>query len=180
MLNQSYMVNEMENQDLEDQIDDLETETSDLEDQIDDEVELTVDDYNKLKREHEKATKKLVELKKQLKTQTKETPMLTEEKLALREEVSEFLLDNKDYKEYKTDLLKYREQGFSIKQAIALIEADDKTIENRKKLQSMNITSWEPSTKKDTYTQSEIAKMPLEQRAKIYEWVKSWKYKVTA
>lgn len=160
------MVNEMENQDLEDQIDDLETETWDLEDQIDDEVELTVDDYNKLKREHEKATKKLVELKKQLKTQTKETPMLTEEKLALREEVSEFLLDNKDYKEYKTDLLKYREQGFSIKQAIALIEADDKTIENRKKTNSMRVTDWEASGK-TVYTYDELEKMSQAQYNKV-------------
>lgn len=173
------MVNEMENQDLEDQIDDLETETWDLEDQIDDEVELTVDDYNKLKREHEKATKKLVELKKQLKTQTKETPMLTEEKLALREEVSEFLLDNKDYKEYKTDLLKYREQGFSIKQAIALIEADDKTIENRKKLQSMKVTDWEGWNAKTKYTFSELESMSQNEYNKIMDLKEKWKISIT-
>lgn len=168
----------------ENEVIDNEVVIDDLEDtQNFDEVEeweLTVDDYNKLKREHEKAIKKLVELKKQTKTQPKkEENVLTEEKLALREEVADFLLENKDLKEYKSDLLKYREQWFTLKQAVALVEADDKTIENRKKLQSMNITSWESSTKKDTYTQAEVAKMPLEQRAKFYEWVKSGKYKVT-
>lgn len=173
------MVNEMENQDLEDQIDDLETETWDLEDQIDDEVELTVDDYNKLKREHEKATKKLVELKKQLKTQTKETPMLTEEKLALREEVSEFLLDNKDYKEYKTDLLKYREQGFSIKQAIALIEADDKTIENRKK-STINISEWSwEKVDIRTITMAELWNKSQDEFNRLIALRDSWKLKIT-
>jgi len=75
------------------------------------------------------------------KIQSKDTITgLTVEKLALREELTEFLADNKDLKEYKTELLKYREQGFTMKQAVALVENDDKTIENRKKA-NLNISS---------------------------------------
>jgi hypothetical protein len=66
---------------------------------------------------------------------------MTEKDIALREEVADFLLENKDLKEYKSEILKYRKQGFTMKQCVALVENDDVTIENRRKTQSMNITS---------------------------------------
>jgi hypothetical protein len=67
--------------------------------------------------------------------------VMTEKDITLREEVADFLLENKDLKEYKSEILKYRKQGFTMKQSVALVENDDVTIENRRKTQSMNITS---------------------------------------
>jgi hypothetical protein len=61
-------------------------------------------------------------------------------------------------KEYKSELLKYRKDWFTMKQAKALVENDDKTIENRKKINSMNVTDWE-STWKNTYSRDELAKL---------------------
>jgi hypothetical protein len=98
------------------------------------ETELTVDDYQKEKARREKAEKTLVELKKQLKDKEKQKENVLDEKdLDLREELTDFLADNKDLKEYRADLMKYRKQGFTMKQAVALVENDDKTIENRRK-----------------------------------------------
>ena len=156
------------------------------------ETELTVEDYKKEKEWRIKAVNKYVLPAKKLmekywvktfeeleeKIQSKDTTTgLTEEKLALREELTEFLADNKDLKEYKTELLKYREQGFTMKQAVALVENDDKTIENRKKA-NLNISEWEIWGKKTIFTQEEIAKLPLEERAKKYEMFKAWKIKI--
>lgn len=163
---------ELENQEV-DNIEIDEVETIDNE-----ETELTVEDYKKERARREKAERTLVELKKQLKEKEKAPETgLTEEKLALREELTEFLAENKDLKEYKSELLKYREQWFTMKQAVALVENDDKTIENRKKA-NLNISSWEEWAKKTTFTQEEIAKLPLEERAKKYEMFKAWKIKI--
>lgn len=116
---------EFENQEVDEIVND------DIEAIDNEETELTVEDYKKERARREKAEKTLVELKKQLKEKEKAPETgLTEEKLALREELTEFLADNKDLKEYKSELLKYREQGFTMKQAVALVENDDKTIEN--------------------------------------------------
>jgi len=114
---------EFENQEVDEIVND------DIEAIDNEETELTVEDYKKERARREKAEKTLVELKKQLKEKEKAPETgLTEEKLALREELTEFLADNKDLKEYKSELLKYREQGFTMKQAVALVENDDKKI----------------------------------------------------
>ena len=116
-----------------------ENEVIDNEDVIDDvsyndETELTVDDFKREEARRIKAEKTLVELKKQLKDKEKQKETVLDDKeLDLREELNDFLADNKDLKEYKADLMKYRKQGFTIKQAVALVENDDKTIENRRK-----------------------------------------------
>lgn len=135
-LNKISNMAEFENQEVDEIVTD-EVETIDNE-----ETELTVEDYKKERARREKAEKTLVELKKQLKEKEKAPETgLTEEKLALREELTEFLSENKDLKEYKSELLKYREQGFTMKQAVALVENDDKTIENRKKA-NLNISNF--------------------------------------
>ena len=161
----------MVNEELEvETIDEIEDTTTD-----DTNTELTVEDYQKEKARREKAEKALVELKKQLKNKPENAGnVLTEEKLALREEVSEFLLSNPDLKEYKSEILKYREQGLNIKQAVALVENDDKTIENRRKTQAMNITDWETAWK-SVYTYDELEKMSQSEYNKIKELQLKWK-----
>lgn len=173
---------EFENEVTDDVTDDVETsyedDTQDTQEELED---ITYEQAMEYKKRLAKAEKKLVELKRQNKSKPEtKTEAITEQDIALREEVADFLLENKDLKEYKSEILKYRKQGFTIKQAVALVENDDVTIENRRKTQSMNITSWESWWKKDTYTQEEISKMPLEKRAEIYSKVQSWKIKVTS
>lgn len=145
------------------------------------ETELTVDDYKKEKARREKAEKTLVELKKQLKNkEATPTNALTEEKLALREELTEFLSERKDLKEYKSELLKYREQWFTIKQAVALVENDDKTIENRRKTQSMNISEWSwEKVDIRTITMAELWNKSQDEFNRLIALRDSWKLKIT-
>lgn len=127
----------------------------------------------------DKAERKLVELKKQLKEkQTITQDWLSEKELDLRDEVAEFVRDNSEFKEYRNELLKYRKQGFSINQAKALIENDDKTIENRKKLEQTKITSWEFSWDKSIYTKSEVEKMSQAEYNKFRDLKDQWKVSV--
>ena len=166
-----------------DVVDDVETSYEDYtEDYTEDstETELTVEDYKKEKARREKAEKTLVELKKQLKNkETTPTNTLTEEKLALREELTEFLADNKDLKEYKSELLKYREQWFTMKQAVALVENDDKTIENRRK-STINISEWSwEKVDIRTMTMAELWNKSQDEFNRLIALRDSWKLKIT-
>ena len=162
---------EFENQEVDEIVND------DIEAIDNEETELTVEDYKKERARREKAEKTLVELKKQLKEKEKAPETgLTEEKLALREELTEFLADNKDLKEYKSELLKYREQGFTMKQAVALVENDDKTIENRKKA-NLNISSWDEWAWKTVYTYADLEKMSQSDYNRVKELQLKWKVK---
>lgn len=165
---------------------DLDLDLSNEEDTEDStEIELTVEDYNKEKARREKAEKTLVELKKQLKNkETTPTNTITEEELVLREEISEFLSENKDLKEYKADLMKYAKKMLAdwdsmktaIRKAKALVENDDKTIENRRKTNSMNISEWE-STWKTVYSYDELEKMTQAEYNKIKALQLKWQVK---
>ena len=158
-----------------------ENEVIDNEDVIDDvsyndETELTVDDFKREEARRIKAEKTLVELKKQLKDKEKQKETVLDDKeLDLREELNDFLADNKDLKEYKADLMKYRKQGFTIKQAVALVENDDKTIENRRKA-NLNVSDWE-WTGKTVYTYDELEKMSQSDYNKVKELQLKWKVK---
>ena len=165
---------------------DLDLDLSNEEDTEDStEIELTVEDYNKEKARREKAEKTLVELKKQLKNkETTPTNTITEEELVLREEISEFLSENKDLKEYKADLMKYAKKMLAdwdsmktaIRKAKALVENDDKTIENRRKTNSLNISEWE-STWKTVYSYDELEKMTQAEYNKIKALQLKWQVK---
>lgn len=171
---------ELDNQEVNEIVTD-EVETIDNE-----ETELTVEDYKKERARREKAEKTLVELKKQLKEKEKAPEStLSEKDLELRDEIRDFVKENPEFREYKDDLVEYAKTFYSkwekiesaIRKAKALVENDDKTIENRKKA-NLNISSWEEWAKKTTFTQEEIAKLPLEERAKKYEMFKAWKIKI--
>ena len=165
---------------------DLDLDLSNEEDTEDStEIELTVEDYNREKARREKAEKTLVELKKQLKNkETTPTNTITEEELVLREEISEFLSENKDLKEYKADLMKYAKKMLAdwdsmktaIRKAKALVENDDKTIENRRKTNSLNISEWE-STWKTVYSYDELEKMTQAEYNKIKALQLKWQVK---
>lgn len=171
-----YLLNKISNmaefEGTEEVIDEITEIDNDYEDN--NETELTVDDYQKEKTRREKAEKALVELKKQLKDKQQETS-LDEKSLDLREELTDFLANNKDLKEYKTDLIKYRKQGFTLKQAVALVENDDITIENRKKA-NLNISDWE-WTWKNVYSYDELEKMSQSDYNKIKGLQLQWKVK---
>ncbi len=156
---------------------DFETDTS-YEDETETPDEITYEqaiEWKKKAERLEKAERKLVDLKKRVKNKPEtKTESISEKDIELREELSEFLLENKDLKDYKTDLLKYRKQGFTIKQAVALVETDDKTIENRKKSNSLNITtSEEPG--KTTYTKADLENMSQSEYNKIMSLKESGK-----
>jgi len=140
----------------------------------DNETDLTVEDYQREKARREKAEKTLVELKKQIKDKQRGTS-LDEKDLDLREELTDFLADNKDLKEYKADLIKYRKQGFTMKQAVALVENDDNTIENRRKA-NLNISDWE-WTWKNVYTYDELEKMSQSDYNRVKGLQLQWKVK---
>ena len=168
-----------------DVVDDVDTSYED-DTQEDNETELTVEDYQKEKARRQKAERTLVELKKQLKSKSSETTpnTITEEELVLREEISEFLSENKDLKEYKADLMKYAKKMLSewdsmktaIRKAKALVENDDKTIENRRKTQSMNISEWENAWK-TVYTYDELERMSQSEYNKIKALQLKWQVK---
>ena len=191
-----------------DVVDDVETSYEDYtEDYTEDstDTELTVDDYKKERSARIKAennwikptkalmkelwVKSLSELKSKLANNTSTPNAITEEELALREEMSEFLSENKDLKEYKQDLMKYAKKMLAdwdsmktaIRKAKALVENDDKTIENRRKLQSLDISTWEDSqTQKTTYTKADLADPNLSQEKynKIMAKVRSGEIKL--
>lgn len=168
------MVNE-ENEVTDDVADDVESYEDDTHETQEELEDITYEQAMEYKKRLAKAEKKLVELKKQTKTQKKEeTEVLTEKDITLREEVADFLLENKDLKEYKSEILKYRKQGFTMKQAVALVENDDVTIENRRKTQSMNITNWEESGK-TTYDYKDLAKMSQSEYNRIKDLESKWK-----
>ena len=171
---------ELDNQEVDEIVTD-EVETIDNE-----ETELTVEDYKKERARREKAEKTLVELKKQLKEKEKAPEStLSEKDLELRDEIRDFVKENPEFREYKDDLVEYAKTFYSkweriesaIRKAKALVENDDKTIENRKKA-NLNISEWEIGGKKTIFTQEEIAKLPLDERAKKYEMFKAWKIKI--
>ena len=101
----------------------------------------TLEDYQKEKARREKAEKALVELKKNAKKQQEEPKgdYISRSEL----ELEKFLDKNPDIADYRDDLAKYQKQGLTLKQAKLLVESDDKTIANRKKLEQMNVTDGE-------------------------------------
>lgn len=139
----------------------------------------SIDDFRKVTKILAKTQDKIMERKKWVNKKGETEDVITEKEFTLREEVADFLLENKDYKEYKTELLKYRKQGFTIKQAVALIEADDKTIENRKKTNSMKVTDWEGWNAKTKYTFSELESMSQNEYNKIMDLKEKGKISIT-
>lgn len=161
-------------------------DTEDVEITQDDLTELTVEDYQKEKTRREKAEKAIVEMKKQLKEkETTPSNILTEEQLELRDEITDFVKTNPDFKEYKADLMKYAKTFVSewnkietaIRKAKALIENDDKTIENRKKTNSMHLTDSELSSN-TTYTKKELEWMSQFEYNKAKDKIESWKARI--
>lgn len=171
-------MDELENDVTDEVTDNVDTSYKDNEEETtyDTETELTVDDYKKEKARREKAEKALVDLKKQLKTKPEKEAqnLLSEKDLDLRDEVRDFIKENPELKDYKDDIIKHRKNGYSLKQAIAIVENDDNTIENRKKTNALNITTSDDSWK-TTYTKAELENLSQSEYNKIMALKESWK-----
>ena len=167
----------MENKNIESQIEDLEIEQNEIEDSIE-EFESWVDDditYGqamKWKDDLKKASKKIAELKNQLKTKTNtsDSDLVTKTDLA----IDKFIVKNPDLEDYKDELNKYVKMWFSLDKAKLLVENDDKTIENRRKSNSLNLTTWETTWKK-TYTTDDLEKMSQSDYNRIMDLKDKWK-----
>lgn len=178
-LNKISNMAEFENQEVDEIVTD-EVETIDNE-----ETELTVEDYKKERARREKAEKTLVELKKQLKEKEKAPEStLSEKDLELRDEIRDFVKENPEFREYKDDLAEYAKTFYSkwekiesaIRKAKALVENDDKTIENRKKA-NLNISSWDEWAWKTVYTYADLEKMSQSDYNRVKELQLKWKVK---
>lgn len=166
---------EFENEVTDDVTDDVKTSYED-ETIEDNETELTVEDYQKEKARREKAEKALVDLKKQLKSKPETKEIISEQDLDMRDEIRDFVKENPEFKDYKDDIVKHRKNWYTLKQAVAIVENDDKTIENRKKTNSLNIADWESSWK-TTYTYDELEKMSQSEYNKVKDLQLKWKVK---
>lgn len=118
----------------------------------------TVTDLVNLAKRTIKSENKIVEEKKKTKETNSNPDVVTTQDLELRDSITEFVAINPELKEHKSELTKYVKQWFSLMQAKAIVENDDKTIENRKKMNAMNLTNTEWTTK-STYTKEELEKM---------------------
>lgn len=165
--------------DVENQINDLETETNDLEDNLEEYEtwleDITYEQASKWKDDLKKASKKIAELKNQLKTKINTTndELVTKNDLA----IDKFLIKNPDLEDYKDELTKYTKMWFSLDKAKLLVENDDKTIENRRKSNSLNITDWDIWNNK-TITRQELENLSPKEYIKIRNAIDDWKIKV--
>ena len=153
-----------------DEVDDFETTTEEIDtpDEIDYDQAI---EWKKKAERLDKAEKKLVELKKLIKEKPQETwDYITKDEL----EIEKFITRNPELEEYKEDLNKYKKLWLSLEKAKLLIENDDKTIENRKKTNSMNLTNWEESSK-TTYNKSDLENMTQSEYNKIMALKEAWK-----
>ena len=156
------------------------------------EAEITIDDYNKLKDSNERWAKNWIEPTKallkeywvktidELKSKLKEPK---QESFVTREdlEIRDFISSNPDMKGYENDLRDYLSKWISHEEAKILIERKDKTIENRKKLETMNVSNSElwGTSLKSKYTKEELGKLDSVTYNKVAKKIKSWDISVS-
>jgi len=138
--------------------DETETESSD-------DSEITYEQALEWKKQAErlkKAEAKLVEYKKAEKLKKKEESddspkleYLTKEDL----KKERFFDKNPEMEEYRDDIEKYLKKGNTLEEAKILIENSDKTIQNRKKTNAMNISQSDRETAKRSFTKDELSNM---------------------
>lgn len=121
-----------------------------------------------------KAEAKIVELKQS----KQEVPQIDDTFLDKKLEERDFFKSNPDLNEHRDKILDYTSKGISFEKAKTLVEMDDPTIVSRKVSQHANFTSWEVPMS-NAISQEEIAKLPLERRAKVYQDIKAGKVKLT-
>ena len=128
----------------------------------------------------DKAEKKVVELKRQLKDKEATNNKATDSSYITREEaeMDKFIDNNPDLTDYKENLSKYRKDWLSLTQAKLLVESDDKTIENRRKSNSMQMTDWEV-TWKTSYSKKELEKLPQREFNRVIDAVNAGKIDIS-
>lgn len=138
-----------------------ELETPETEEKEVSDNDLTVDDFHREKTRRTKAEKSLVEAKRRIKelekaqSEKRESDVMTKAEYALEK----FLTKNPELEEHREELEKYTKRGFTLDEAKILVLNADKTIQNRKKLESMSITDGDGKPTKNTVTRAELEKM---------------------
>lgn len=169
---------------------DIDDTTSEGEDHVDSEKErllakykvdpenFSEDDLIKTLKRIDKAEHLTVSQKKLLKKLESEAwgkwEYITKADLALEK----FLDKNPELEEYRDDVAKYVNKGNTLEEAKILVLNSDKSIENRKKLENMNITDGEEWSGSNEYTQEQLANMNPEQAQKIWALARKWKVTV--
>lgn len=109
----------------------------------------------------EKAEKTLVDQKRKLKelenrsTATSEDAPMTKFDF----ELEKFIDKNPEVSEYRDEIAKMaKEKKLTLAQAKILVESDDKTVSNRKKISQSRVSDWE-SPERNSYTKEQLAKM---------------------
>lgn len=133
-----------------------------------------------------KAEAKIVELKKSTATPEKpkeeapaETTGFDEQAFERKYEEKKFFEANPDMVEYKDKITEYTSKGINFAKAKILVEADDETIKNRKVASQTNFTSWDVPQAQASYTQEQVAQMPIEQRKQVWGQAKAGKVTIT-
>jgi type II secretory pathway component PulF len=147
--------------------------TTDVETEIDTTDEtperLTEDDYFREKARREKAEKALVEQKRRLKeleSKSSDTPsdVMTKAEYAMEK----FLDKNPELSEYTKELSEYTKKGLSLEDAKTLVLNSDKAKQNREKTNSLGLSDWEASSRKSSYTMSELDKLASKDPQEYY------------
>jgi len=117
--------------------------------------------YDNLESANEKIKemeKLIVKHKKENKESPEPTNTLSEIDIEKKVEEIEFFKSNPDLSEFKDTIKDYTSKGLSLQEASTLAKSDPTYI-NRKKANDMSISGGESSSKKTTYTSSELAKL---------------------
>lgn len=140
----------------------------------------TTDDFKKITKILAKTQKTVVKYKQWEKLSKKETQnLLSEQDLDMRDEIRDFVKENPEFKEYKDEIAKHRKNWYTLKQAVAIVENSDATIENRKKTNSMNMTDWDEwENIKTSYTKEEFWNLEWAKYEKVAKLIRSWKVKL--
>jgi hypothetical protein len=113
----------------------------------------------------DKAEKKIVELKRATKVEPKSDDEVYTKADAT---IDRFIAKNPDLEGQESELKEYLKKGITLDQAKILVEASDKATTNRKKLDSMSVSSSEV-TPKSTYSKSDLEKMSQSEYNKVME-----------
>jgi len=131
-----------------------------------------------------KAEAKIVDLKKNPTTEAPITetpePIIDTSKFLTRDELEKekFFTTNSDLKEYEEDLKSYVDKWNSWEDAKFLLERNDPTFWNRAKTNSMNLTNWDSSSEKTTYTREELIWLTDAEYNVAKDAIDAWKAKM--
>lgn len=155
-------MSELDNETVEDttDVDIEETETEDSSSASSDEITYEqAMEWKKKADRLEKAERTLVEQKRKLKD-LESNPKSDDAPMTKFDfELEKFIDKNPEVSEYRDEIAKMaKEKKLTLAQAKILVESDDKTVLNRKKISQSRVSDWE-TPEKSSYTKEQLAKM---------------------